>query len=240
MDMFSVPSLHGTYLGGVGFPFATGDDVNVVFGSTEITAANSKRSARFSYFELIDVTISGPGQVTTGGGFIGGGFGVSGALEGMAIASILNGLTTRTKIHTFITLTSNFGELHLHYTEMEPGALRVVLAPVFQLLRSSSMQWVNERMDVLNNAKAKGLLNDEQHAQMSERLTREPVWPDPAAEAALRQQEAAERKRTADEHAPKGTCPNCKSVISIYSECCPRCNASFEVGSAWKVKPLAA
>ena len=40
--------------------------------------------------------IGGPGLVKTGGGFVGGGFGARGAIEGMAIAAVLNGLTTRT------------------------------------------------------------------------------------------------------------------------------------------------
>ena len=38
--------------------------------------------------EILSISISGPGQVTTGGGVIGGGFGVAGALEGIAIAGI--------------------------------------------------------------------------------------------------------------------------------------------------------
>jgi len=44
--------------------------------------------------------IGGPGLVKTGGGFVGGGFGARGAIEGMAIAAVLNGLTTRTSIKT--------------------------------------------------------------------------------------------------------------------------------------------
>src|SRR5262249_16799941 len=79
------------------------------------------------YPEIVDFSITGPGTVTTGGGFIGGGFGVAGALEGMAVAAVLNALTSRTKVHTFIGLVTHQGELFLHYEGMEPGALRIAL-----------------------------------------------------------------------------------------------------------------
>ena len=52
------------------------------------------------YSEVEGLEIGGPGLVKTGGGFVGGGFGARGAIEGMAIAAVLNGLTTRTSIKT--------------------------------------------------------------------------------------------------------------------------------------------
>jgi hypothetical protein len=39
-----------------------------------------------SYLEVDQINIGGPGTVTTGAAFTGGGFGVSGAIEGIAIA----------------------------------------------------------------------------------------------------------------------------------------------------------
>ena len=44
--------------------------------------------------------IGGSGMVRSGGGFTGGGFGLGGAVEGMAIAAVLNAMTTRTSIKT--------------------------------------------------------------------------------------------------------------------------------------------
>jgi hypothetical protein len=38
--------------------------------------------------------------VKSGGGFIGGGFGAAGAVEGMAIAAVLNALTTQSGLLT--------------------------------------------------------------------------------------------------------------------------------------------
>lgn len=37
-----------------------------------------------------------------------------------------------------------------------------------------------------------------------------------------------------------GTCPNCRNVIRLNSEECPRCKATFGEGSAWKITPLTA
>ncbi|WP_162995936.1 hypothetical protein [Acidovorax sp. 1608163] len=238
---FNEINLKGTFcLGSAEFPFTPGEHVDALFAQSGIVLQGKTRSARFSYFELAELEISGPGTVTTGGGFVGGGFGVEGALQGMGIATILNGLTTRSKIHTFITLITNFGELHLHYDKMEPSALRVVLASVFQRLRSCNPQWHQQRASVLELARASGKINDAEYSELLSRLSKPPAWPDPVAEEALRKQEAAERKRLADAQAPQGICPNCDTKISIYSEECPRCRASFGPGSAWSVKPLAA
>lgn len=35
-----------------------------------------------------------------------------------------------------------------------------------------------------------------------------------------------------------GRCPNCESVIPLASRECPKCHASFDTGSAWKLTPL--
>jgi hypothetical protein len=50
--------------------------------------------------EVQAVVIGGPGLVKSGGGFIGGGSGAVGAVEGMAIAAVLNALTTFRVTHT--------------------------------------------------------------------------------------------------------------------------------------------
>lgn len=49
---------------------------------------------------------------------------------------------------------------------------------------------------------------------------------------------AAEIRRQEEARKPKGTCPNCKSVISLDKTDCPECKANFGVGSAWKITRL--
>ncbi len=56
------------------------------------------------YRDVEVVDIGGPGLVKSGGGFTGGGHGVTGAMDGMAIAAVLNALTTQTKIKTVVRL----------------------------------------------------------------------------------------------------------------------------------------
>lgn len=54
------------------------------------------------------------------------------------------------------------------------------------------------------------------------------------------QHEGTQNARDAEDRMPKGKCPNCSAVIPLASLECRHCKASFEAGSAWKVKPLSA
>jgi len=95
----------------------------------------------------------------------------------MAIASALNALTTVSKIHTFITITTNIGELNFHYGSMEPGALRIALAPVFTTLRRLNPAWRQERLATLSLAHSEGNLSQVEFDRLSQRLTASTVEP---------------------------------------------------------------
>jgi hypothetical protein len=221
-------------LGANGFPFAIGSKINVSFEEGNVHCIHAARTATFGIFELAELQIAGPGSVTTGGGFIGGGFGVDGALEGVAIATLLNFITTKTKVHTFLTLITNFGELHLHYSGMEPSALRMALAPVYVKIRRIDAAWQESRMKVLQEQHVKGHISSDDLSRATRRLQVESDWKDPAIEAA----ELSNWKKDSLENGPKGQCPNCESIIPLYSESCSKCKAAFGVGSAWKVIPV--
>jgi len=79
------------------------------------------------YRDVEAVDIGGPGLVKSGGGFSGG-FGVAGAVEGMAIATVLNVLTTQTAIKTIMRIQAAGCELFLLCTTAEPEALRIGLS----------------------------------------------------------------------------------------------------------------
>lgn len=227
-----------TVLGANGFPFAAGGTLSLQFEEKSVNFIGPGRTASFSYAELAELNISGPGSVTTGGGFVGGGFGVEGALQGMAIATVLNLISTRTKIHTFLTLITNFGEIHLHYSGMEPSALRIALAPVFVKLRRLDPAWIAQRTSVLDQQCAAGVIDRESYVAAMRRLSIASDWKDPVLEMrdlkALK--EASDRALL--DSAPKGSCPNCGSVIPVISESCPKCKAAFGIGSAWQILPL--
>jgi hypothetical protein len=75
--------------------------------------------------------------VKSGGGFVGGGFGAVGALQGMAVAAVLNALTTRTKITTVLRIQSPASELFLLNTQMTPGQLRMHLSRPLGAIRAA-------------------------------------------------------------------------------------------------------
>lgn len=221
-------------LGANGFPFAIGSKIRLSFDSTNVHCSSKVRTASFSLAELAELNISGPGSVTTGGGFIGGGFGVDSALEGIAVATALNFLSTKTKVHTFLTLVTNFGELHLHYSGMEPGALRIALAAVFVRIRRLDPIWQESRLKVLLAQQAAGRLSADELAAAKKRLLVESDWKDPMLEA----EELRQLHRANIENGPKGQCPNCDSIVPLHSESCPKCKAAFGIGSAWQIAPV--
>jgi hypothetical protein len=86
--------------------------------------------ATIPYAEMTGLEIAG-GVRTEGGGFIGGGFGIAGAAEGMLVSSILNSLTRRTTINTGLAISSVHGELLLNHDRIGNSELRRTLSPLF-------------------------------------------------------------------------------------------------------------
>jgi hypothetical protein len=221
------------YLGGCNYPIAAGDSVTLRFGSESLLVRlGDGTSFTLRYIELASIEVSGPGTITSGGGFIGGGFGVAGALEGMAIATVLNALTTKTKIHTFVSLTTNIGELHFHYGSMEPGALRIALASVHTTLRRMNGAWHQERVAAMKLVQAQGALSESDFTQLMARLSA------PTVEVSVPPLADPKTLPAPPIVGPKGRCPNCGATASLHAEECPSCKAMFGQGAAWKLVPL--
>jgi hypothetical protein len=108
------------------------EDRLVVFAHRQV-----KLLAEVPYSQVEDVKIGGPGLVKTGGRFVGGGFGVSGAVEGMAIAAVLNALTTRTSIKTVVRIQGTSCELFLLHTRLTPEQLRIAMSRPLGAIRSA-------------------------------------------------------------------------------------------------------
>jgi hypothetical protein len=72
---------------------------------------------------LQDMSIDGH-LLTKGGGFWGGGFGVTGAVEGMAIASVLNSLTTKTQKWVTVAIVADDGRVDLQIEDTNALAVR--------------------------------------------------------------------------------------------------------------------
>jgi hypothetical protein len=158
-----------TVLGGSGYDLTAGRDASVAFRTDAIVIGGQATDVaqRITCPEIIDLQIEGPGSVRRGGGFIGGGFGVAGALEGMAIASILNALTTKTTIHTFIQIATDTAEIFLHYGGLEPGALRIALSSVFTHLRKLDAGYLSSRTRHLEVLRERGLIGEDELSRLS-------------------------------------------------------------------------
>lgn len=129
------------------------------------------------YGEVAAVDVGGPSLTKTGGGFIGGGFGVVGAAEGMAIAGVLNALTTCVKIKTVLRIEAAQPELYFVNTQVEPEALRIGLSRALGAIRQAKSAATNadggedrpyqksaaERLVEVTRLHDDGLLTDEEY-----------------------------------------------------------------------------
>jgi hypothetical protein len=154
-------------LGGTGFSVVPGEIVQFRFADDGVTLLRPRSEPLvFDYVDISTFEIGGPGAVTSGGGFIGGGFGVEGALEGIAIASVLNSLTTKTKIFTTIQLATHHGEIFLLYDKLEPSALRIALSRVFVRLRELDVDATLSRLERLQALHDAGALSPDEFARL--------------------------------------------------------------------------
>lgn len=139
----SLITLHDVaYLGGYvpGSEILAGQRYDVPFLEDRLLVVVRRRAemlAEVLYSQVEDVEIGGPGVVKTGGGFVGGGFGATAAIEGMAIAAVLNGLTSRTSIKTVVRIQGTGCELFLLHTRVTPEQLRIELSRPLGAIRSA-------------------------------------------------------------------------------------------------------
>ena len=101
-DDFVIPSqdsvlIETVFLGGIGLPLSTYQKTTLMVYPKGFSISQAAGTIWTKSFEdLVGIQITGEGLYQTGGGWVGGGFGISGALKGAAFASIMNSLTTRT------------------------------------------------------------------------------------------------------------------------------------------------
>lgn len=115
-----------------------------------LMVGDMSRPMGLPYSEIAYLQIGGRGDylTRTGGGWVGGGFGTTvgatakGMLEGAALASVMNALTTRTQHHTetIVVLTWRTGSLAILNTELPPATWNAILQPVFARIASAHAQ----------------------------------------------------------------------------------------------------
>lgn len=117
-----------------------------------VMIGNVSNQLRLNYSDVTSLQIAGRGGfvTTSGGGWMGGGFGAKGIIEGVALATALNALTTRRqqRIESIIHFNWNTGSATLLNEELLPAAWASILSPVIQRIdaanKSSSRNAVEE------------------------------------------------------------------------------------------------
>lgn len=132
----------GTLIGGSGYAIIVGAGCTLEFASDKVRmyarlpGKLGEIIGQAEYREVTSLQLGGRGAVTSGGGWSGGGFGLTGIITGAVLASALNQMTTRSSIETVISLQTTAGELLVFNNEYTPEYLRIMLSPAFSRIEA--------------------------------------------------------------------------------------------------------
>jgi hypothetical protein len=135
--------LDGVILEAAGISGIATGGCGIIFDRDVVTLAIGDLSNRTSirYEDITVLQFAGRGAVTeqSGGGWVGGGFGLSGALEGVLTASALNSLTatTSTRIESVVSFAWLSNWLILLNQHFVPERLAEIFAPVVDRIREA-------------------------------------------------------------------------------------------------------
>jgi predicted RNA-binding Zn-ribbon protein involved in translation (DUF1610 family) len=153
-----------TVIGGYGHEMTAGSRINLRFEADGIhLVVPAGETSVISYDSVRSLDIEGRGVIRSGGGFMGGGFGAKGAVEGMLVASVLNSMTSKTQIETIISLRTRDWQLFLFWGQEPPDVLRRALAPVFGRLEAAREETAAQAMPSANSLASELAKLDELH-----------------------------------------------------------------------------
>ncbi len=127
----ATPGMHTChYLGGVGLALHPGVAYRFGIGKDHIAvvALDGTPRVHLPFDDILSMSAEGLGAVRSGGGFIGGGFGVEAAAEGMLLAGALNALTSRTTVDSCLRVVAKDAEAVLAFTKTLPAQLDIELS----------------------------------------------------------------------------------------------------------------
>lgn len=175
---------------GTGIVVLDRDAVHLVVGKARV-------QHRFDYTQITRLQVAGRGEFVTktGGGWVGGGFGLSGALQGAFMAEALNFLTTRKLRHveSLLHLGWNGGGLTLLNQVYAPERLAVLVEPAVARLNAlqaasgsgksqsdalastptAEAETVVARIQKLETLRDLGLISPEEYADQRSRILAE-------------------------------------------------------------------
>lgn len=126
----------GVVIGGAGYAIPARVGCKLEFTSDKVIVHALFDTGQYQpvavaeYLDVMSLQVGGRGAVTTGGGWSGGGFGLSGVITGALLAGALNKATTKTNIETIIHFRTRAGELVILNTQYTPDQLAVMVSPV--------------------------------------------------------------------------------------------------------------
>jgi hypothetical protein len=130
--------VEGNYAGGYGTGLTVGGPASLTVDGAGIAIMTPHASLVLPVEELIAVQMGGMGEYQTGGGWFGGGIGVKGALEGAAFATVMNWMTTSSRIDCVVRLVFREAEATFSVKSHTPAQLELQLAALLAALRGSS------------------------------------------------------------------------------------------------------
>jgi hypothetical protein len=125
-------------LGGSGWEYLKGEKHIISIDADKIRIGNLTTLIEMdiSISDIVDIEISGPGTVTSDAGISGGGFGLEGALKGIAIATVVNLLTTHRSTKTIIRIGYKKSEIVFITSKIEPEQARLYFSSIFAQIKS--------------------------------------------------------------------------------------------------------
>ena len=173
-----VPTLVVQCLGGYGLPGVTeGSEYMLFFDHEEIAIHGETGYVLIPYSEITQIEFAGPGETSTNAGVIGGGFGLLGAVAGMALSSAVNAVTSQTRIDTILTWRTASSEVILHTSSATPDQLRIELSKQLGLIEqrgrgqaAASRDGLAAELQQLADLRSSGVLSDEEFTAAKARL----------------------------------------------------------------------
>lgn len=143
-----------------------------------VTVCDTGQTVELANDDILKIEISGPGTVTTNAGLIGGGFGFEGAAWGIAAASLINAITTKSTTNTFLTVATSTGSVTLHTDMYDPEVLQMRLASqiAYAEMRARSGIQNSVGTDIVSkirelaDLKSQGLITEEEYALAKSKL----------------------------------------------------------------------
>lgn len=168
----------GVVIGGSGYPIAARVGCRLEFAPDKVyiyklVAGNKGETvATVEYVEVVSLQVGGPGVITTGGGWVGGGFGAEGIIMGVIFADVMNKMTTSSRIETIIQFSTTTGVLVIFNNLYMPEELSIILSPIVNRIvnsqRKPTTPSVNsvEQLQKLAQLRADGTITEDEFQRL--------------------------------------------------------------------------